>query len=155
MAAPRAAAAGTPTSFRSADRWSGRAGWPARRPGKSQRDAGITLLRLCAVPHRPPIPDYEQLTNDEITARLPGLSPAQLSQVDTFERASANRAAVLDRIAALSHPWPDYDDMNVNEIRARLRKEADSALAIQVMDYERRHQARSTVITAASRLSSI
>ncbi|WP_345125056.1 hypothetical protein [Streptomyces chiangmaiensis] len=102
-----------------------------------------------------PISDYEQLTDDQIAARLPGLSPAQLSQVEAFERANAGRAAVLDQIAALSHPWPDYDDMNVNEIRARLRKDADPALAIRVMDYERRHQARSTVITAAMRLSTV
>jgi len=39
MAAPRTAEAGTPTLRRSTDRWSGRHGWPARRPGKSQRDA--------------------------------------------------------------------------------------------------------------------
>lgn len=34
MAAPRAAATGTPISPRSADRWSGRAGWPAHAAGE-------------------------------------------------------------------------------------------------------------------------
>ncbi|MEV5083785.1 hypothetical protein AB0K74_34995 [Streptomyces sp. NPDC056159] len=100
-----------------------------------------------------PIPDYEQLTDDQIATRLPELSPAQLSQIDAFERASTNRTTVLDRIKALSDPWPDYDDTNVHEIRARLRKQADPALAIRVMDYERRHQARPTVITTARRMS--
>lgn len=44
IAAPRAAAVGTPTSFKSADRWSGRAGCPARRPGKSQWDAELVTV---------------------------------------------------------------------------------------------------------------
>lgn len=44
MAAPRAAATGTPISPSSADRWSGRVGWPARRPGKSQRDAWLVAV---------------------------------------------------------------------------------------------------------------
>lgn len=39
MAAPRAAATGTPISLRSADRWSGRKGCPARRPGNSRPTA--------------------------------------------------------------------------------------------------------------------
>lgn len=49
MAAPRAAAAGTLTSFRSADKWSGRDGWPAWRPGKSQRDAGLVAVFMLSL----------------------------------------------------------------------------------------------------------
>jgi hypothetical protein len=44
MAAPRAAAIGTPALLRSADRWLGPSGWPVRRPGKSQRDAGSVAV---------------------------------------------------------------------------------------------------------------
>lgn len=102
-----------------------------------------------------PIPDYGDLTAAQIIDRLPRLSQADLAVIDGYERAEARRTAILNKIAELrqSEPWPGYDAMATDEIRTRLR-EAGPALARNVVDYERRHQGRTTVITAAERAGS-
>ena len=71
--------------------------------------------------------------------------------VDAYERAHAGRVTILNRAAALRgpEPWPDYDGMRADEIRARLRG-ADGDVAEQALDYETRHRARSTVMAAAA-----
>jgi hypothetical protein len=97
-----------------------------------------------------PITGYGELTAVEVTYRLPRLSQADLATIEGYERAHAGRSTILNKIADLrgDEPWPGYDSMKADEIRARLR-EADADLARQVLDYERRHQERTTVTTAA------
>jgi hypothetical protein len=97
-----------------------------------------------------PIPGYGELTAIEVTDRLPRLSQADLATIEGYERAHAGRSTILNKIAELrgSEPWPGYDSMNAEKIRARLR-EADADLTRQVLDYERRHQERPIVTTAA------
>ncbi|TJZ95479.1 hypothetical protein [Actinacidiphila oryziradicis] len=97
-----------------------------------------------------PIPGYGELTAVEVTGRLRHLSQADLATVQGYERAHAGRTTILNKIADLrgDEPWPGYDSMKADEIRTRLR-EADADLARQVLDYERRHQERTTITTAA------
>ncbi|MFC9916181.1 hypothetical protein [Streptomyces sp. NPDC059862] len=100
-----------------------------------------------------PIPDYRKLGTRMIIDRLPHLSQADLATVGAYERSHAARPAVLSRIADLlaPEPWPGYDTMSASDIRKRLG-EAEETLTRRVFDYERRHQARSTVLTAAERV---
>jgi hypothetical protein len=97
-----------------------------------------------------PIPGYGELTAVEVTGRLPRLSQADLATIEGYERAHAGRFTLLNKIADLggSEPWPGYDSMNAEKIHARLR-EADADLTRQVLDYERRHQERTIITTAA------
>jgi hypothetical protein len=48
-----------------------------------------------------PIDGYDQLTVEQITPRLSGLSEVDLGKVDAYERRTHNRKTVLDRIASL------------------------------------------------------
>ncbi|MCQ4084800.1 hypothetical protein NGB36_30580 [Streptomyces sp. RB6PN25] len=98
-----------------------------------------------------PIADYGQLAAYQITEVLPQLSQEDLAVVDAYERAHAGRVTILNRTVDLQgpEPWPDYDRMRADEIRARLRH-AGSDLAQQALDYETSHRGRSTVLTAAA-----
>ena len=94
-----------------------------------------------------PIPRYGSLSADEIRMRLPKLSQVELAQIEAYERKTAGRAPVLERIGMLrmSEPWAGYDDMSVDELRSRLAK-ADEADARAARDYERAHKNRSAVL---------
>ncbi|OAH13673.1 hypothetical protein [Streptomyces jeddahensis] len=103
-----------------------------------------------------PISDYGQLTVSDITQRLRTLPQDELTVVEGYERAHANRAGVLNAIERLrgDQPWPDYDTMSLDQIHRRL-KTADSALALQTLDYERRHRQRKSVINAARQRTTV
>ena len=74
-----------------------------------------------------PISGYDDLTAEEIVAKLPALSQIDLAKVDAYERKHDNRTTVLDKIASLrgDEPWPGYDELTVAEIDVVLR-EADA-----------------------------
>ncbi|NGO06763.1 hypothetical protein G5C60_03560 [Streptomyces sp. HC44] len=97
-----------------------------------------------------PIARFSQLTIDEIQRQLRPLSQSDLTVMEGYERAHANRKGVLDAIERLrsSEPWPGYDAMEPGQIGGRLRSEPAS-LAREVMEYERRHRQRESVISAA------
>lgn len=97
-----------------------------------------------------PIPDYRRLSTKMILDRLAHLSQTDLATVGAYERAHAGRPVVLSRIAHLlgPEPWPGYDNMNADEIIKRLG-DTEAGRTRRVLDYERRHQARSTILTAA------
>ena len=100
---------------------------------------------------------YDQLTAEEIVRRLPELSQIDLAKIDSYERRHENRTTVLDRATALrgDEPWPGYDELNANEIRAALSEATDARLEA-VRTYERAHKDRSSVLNAAEReLSSV
>ncbi|TJZ93684.1 hypothetical protein [Actinacidiphila oryziradicis] len=101
-----------------------------------------------------PISGYGELTAVEVTGRLRHLSQADLATVEGYERAHAGRSTILNKIVDLrgDEPWPGYDSMNADEIRT-LMHVADADLAQQVLDYERRHQERTTITTAAERIT--
>ncbi|MQY39647.1 hypothetical protein SRB17_76740 [Streptomyces sp. RB17] len=100
-----------------------------------------------------PIPEYRRLGTKMILDRLPQLAQTDLAMVGAYERSHAARPAVLNRIADLlgPEPWPGYDSMNAGDIRKRLA-DAGEGLTRRVLDYERRHQARSTILAAAERV---
>jgi hypothetical protein len=95
------------------------------------------------------IPDYQTLSAEEIRDRLTRLTQAELATIEAYERTTRNRVAVLEAIAELRgrEPWPGYDDMNVTEIRGRLR-DADPGQLGAVLDYERAHRNRASILDA-------
>lgn len=97
-----------------------------------------------------PIAGYGQLTAPDITQRLRDLSQSDLTVVEGFERAHANRSTVLRAIDDLrgKQPWPDYDAKSPDQIAARLLT-VEPAVARQVLEYEQQHRQRDQVITAA------
>ena len=111
---------------------------PARRVAPREQDLAI--------------PRYGKLTADEVVAKLPELSQAELAQVETYERRKGKRTTVLARIETLrgDEPWSGYDGQTVDEIRTRLGK-ADDAAAKAVRQYERAHKDRAGVVEAADR----
>ncbi|MBV7696875.1 hypothetical protein [Streptomyces sp. TRM70350] len=100
-----------------------------------------------------PIPDYRRLSTRTILERLPHLAQRDLATVGAYERAHAARPAILSRITDLlgPEPWPGYDSMDEDEIVKRLG-DAEESLTRRVLTYERRHQARSSILSAAERI---
>jgi hypothetical protein len=97
-----------------------------------------------------PIPGYNQLGTPEIERRLRTLSQLDLTVIEGYERAHAQRRRILDTIEQLRgvEPWTGYDAVNANEITASLL-DAPSDVARQVLAYEQRHRQRREVISAA------
>jgi ferritin-like metal-binding protein YciE len=102
-----------------------------------------------------PLADYGKLNATEIVERLPGLSQVDLAKIDVYERRNESRATILSRITSLraDEPWPGYDELNVNEIRAALG-EGDEQRATRVRAYERSHKNRAGILTATEREAS-
>ena len=103
-------------------------------------------------PTEEPLPDYNELTAEELVAKLPAVSQRTLGKVGAYERAHQARATVLSRVESLTakEPAPGYDDLTVAEIQ-QLLNGGDEALAKRVRDYERTHAARSGVLQATER----
>jgi hypothetical protein len=99
-----------------------------------------------------PITGYDDLTADELVAKLPEQSQAVLAQVAAYEQAHDARSTVLERVAALTGPVPapGYDELTADDVQ-KLLTGGDAALATAVRDYERRHKARTSVLEAAAR----
>lgn len=99
-----------------------------------------------------PIAKYDDLTADEIVARLPQLSQIDLAKTEAYERKHASRSTVLDRTASLrgDEPWPGYDEQTVDEVVTAVRA-ADDKLTRKVRDYERAHKSRASVLKATER----
>jgi ferritin-like metal-binding protein YciE len=98
------------------------------------------------------ITGYGKLTAAEIVEKLPHLSQVDLAKVDSYERKNDNRTTILSRITSLrgDEPWPGYDDLSVDEVRAVL-DEGNQDRIKRVRSYERSHKNRSGVIDAAER----
>ena len=95
------------------------------------------------------IADYDSLTADEITGRLPGLSQVDLAKVGSYERRHQSRSLVLSRLTTLggAEPWAGYDELTADDIQAA-RRDADDDLVSQVRGYERSHKERARVLRA-------
>jgi ferritin-like metal-binding protein YciE len=95
---------------------------------------------------------YDNLTADEITGKLPGLSQIDLAKIDSYERKNQNRTTILGRITTLrgNEPWPGYDELTASEVRAVLA-EGDDERVKEVISYERAHKDRAGVRAAAER----
>jgi len=99
-----------------------------------------------------PIARYDELTAEEITSKLTGLSQIDLAKVDSYERKNQDRTTILSRVASLrgDEPWPGYDELTAAEVSAAL-SEGDDELAQKVRSYERAHKNRVSVMKATER----
>ncbi len=99
-----------------------------------------------------PISNYDSLSADEVQDKLSELSQVDLAKVNAYERKNQNRSTVTSRIGSLQgdEPWPGYDELSVNEVRAVL-SEGDEQRIKDVRAYERKHKARTGVIQATER----
>ena len=99
-----------------------------------------------------PIAGYDQLTAEEINAKLPSLSQIDIAKIDGYERRTQNRTTITSKIDSLrgDEPWPGYDELNVSEITAVLR-EADDDTVENVRKYEAAHKDRAGVLKATER----
>lgn len=111
-----------------------------------------TQAELVTGPTEEPLPDYDQLTAEQIVAKLPAVSQRTLVKVGAYERAHDARATVLARVESLTgkEPAPGYDELTVADIQ-QLLSDGDEELAKRVREYERAHGARSGVLQAAER----
>ena len=98
------------------------------------------------------ITGYGKLTAAEIVEKLAHLSQVDLAKIDSYERKNENRKTILSRITSLrgDEPWPGYDDLGVDEVRAVL-DEGDQHRIKRVRSYERSHKNRAGVIDASER----
>ena len=98
------------------------------------------------------IPNYDSLSADEVQDKLSELSQIDLAKVNAYERKNQNRSTVTSRIDSLQgdEPWPGYDELGVDEVRAVLSEGDDTAIK-DVRAYERKHKARAGVIQATER----
>jgi len=100
----------------------------------------------------PAIANYDDHTAEEIKQRLRKLSQADLSKLEAYETKGQARSTVLEAIAALrtDAPWSGYDELEVEEVNDAL-KQRDGKAAGRVLDYERHHKGRVTVMEFAKR----
>ena len=135
---------------RAAQRATRRTATATRRAVKRAKPAAKAVTPAAAI--EPPIAGYDDLTAEELVAKLPEQPQATLVQVAAYEQAHDKRTTVLERVAALTgaEPAPGYDELNADEVQ-KLLTGGDAALATAVRDYERRHKSRASVLEAAAR----
>jgi hypothetical protein len=99
------------------------------------------------------IPDYDQLDDKQVGARLHELSQVELAAVETYERSHRNRPEVLDKLRYMrtSEPLPGYDALSPEQIAAALAG-ADAETVKAVRDYERKFGHRKQVMDEAARV---
>jgi hypothetical protein len=128
---------------------------PARTTRAKATPAKATPAKAtpaAAVTREQPIAGYDDLTAEQLIAKLPELSQSDLVAVQRYERAQATRATVLERVEALqgAEPAPGYDELTVDDVQ-KLVAGGPPELATRVRDYERRHKSRAGVLEAADR----
>ena len=137
---------------RAAQRATRRATTATRKAAKQVKAAAPAKPATAPVAVEAPITGYDDLTAEEIVAKLPEQSQTTLVQVAAYEQAHDKRTTVLERVAALTgpEPAPGYDELTADEVQ-KLLTGGDAALATAVRDYERRHKSRASVLEAAAR----
>jgi hypothetical protein len=135
---------------RATERATRRTATATRRAAKRAKPVAKAVTKAATA--EPPISGYDDLTADEVVAKLPEQSQVTLAAIAAYEQANDKRTTVLERVAALSgpEPAPGYDELNADEAQ-KLLTGGDAALATAVRDYERRHKGRASVLEAAAR----
>jgi ferritin-like metal-binding protein YciE len=142
------------TAKRTARRSAGQAKRTARQarkvPGVARAEG--TVKGAVASESDLTISNYDSLSADEVQDKLAELSQIELAKVLAYERKNQNRSTVTSRIESLQgeEPWPGYDELSVDEVRAVL-SEGDDERVKDVRDYERKHKARAGVLEATER----
>ena len=98
------------------------------------------------------IANYDSLSADEVQARLAELSQVDLAKVNAYERKNQNRSTITSRIDSLQadEPWPGYDELGVDELRAVL-SDGDESRIKAARSYERKHKNRAGVLQVTER----
>jgi hypothetical protein len=94
-----------------------------------------------------PFPDYDQLSDRDLVAKLSNHTQVELEAVDTYENSHKTRPAVLNKLRYLRGPEPlsDYDGLDFEQISAEI-KDADLETVKKMRTYERKFQHRSNVL---------
>jgi rubrerythrin len=142
------------TTKRTARRSAGQAKRTARQarkvPGVARAEG--TVKGAVASESDLAIANYDSLSAEEIQDKLSELSQIDLAKVNAYERKNQNRSTVTGRIDSLQadEPWPGYDELGVDEVRAVL-SEGDDTRVKAVRSYERKHKNRAGVLQATER----
>jgi hypothetical protein len=94
-----------------------------------------------------PIPGYDRIKDKRLIAELSEHSQAELTAIDSYERAHKNRPPVFDKLRYLrgQEPIEGYDDLSVEEILVKLEA-ADNETLQRTRTYERKFQRRPDVL---------
>jgi ferritin-like metal-binding protein YciE len=142
------------TAKRTARRGAGQAKRSARQarkvPGVARAEG--TVKGAVASESDLAIANYDSLSADEIQDKLSELSQIDLAKVNAYERKNQNRSTITSRIDSLQadEPWPGYDELGVDEVRAVL-SEGDDGRVKAVRSYERKHKNRAGVLQTTER----
>ena len=142
------------TAKRSARRGAGQAKRTSRQarkvPGVARAEG--TVKGAVASESDLAISNYDSLSADDVQEKLSELSQVDLAKVGAYERRTQNRSTITSRIEALqeSEPWPGYDELGVEEVRAVL-SEGDDTRIKEARSYERKHKNRAGVLQATER----
>ena len=142
------------TAKRTARRSTGQAKRTARQarkvPGVARAEG--TVKGAVASESDLAIPNYDSLSANEVQDKLTELSQVDLAKVNAYERKNQNRSTVTGRIDSLqaAEPWPGYDELGVDEVRAVL-SEGDESRIKAARSYERKHKNRAGVLQATER----
>jgi hypothetical protein len=100
-----------------------------------------------------PIPGYDKLSVHDLMLEFHHHTQAELDACEEYERSHQNRTAVLNKLRYMHtrQPWQGYDEMDEDEILARLENAEDTTIK-QVRDYEHKFGNRPRVVEAAMRL---
>jgi ferritin-like metal-binding protein YciE len=145
----------TRTAKRSARQGAGQAKRTARQarkvPGVARAEG--TVKGAVASESDLAIANYDSLSADEIQDKLAELSQIDLAKVNAYERKNQNRSTITSRIDSLQadEPWPGYDELGVDEVRAVLSAEGDDGRIKAIRSYERKHKNRTGVLQATER----
>jgi ferritin-like metal-binding protein YciE len=133
------------------------AGQAKRTARQARKGAGVpraegTVKGAAASESDLAISNYDSLSADEVQDKLAELSQIELAKVNAYERKKQDRSTVTSRIDSLQgdEPWPGYDELAVEEVRAVL-SEADDTRIRAVRSYERKHKNRAGVLQATER----
>ena len=98
------------------------------------------------------ISNYDSLSANEVQDKLSELSQVDLAKVGAYERKNQNRSTITSSIDTLqgSEPWPGYDELGVEEVRAVL-SDGDDTRIKTARSYERKHKNRAGVLQATER----
>ncbi len=131
--------------------------YDVRRTGAADtvREAADTVREAAVAVTEPPAPAiarYDQLTAEQIVAKLPQLSQSELATIDSYERANENRTTILGRVESLrgDEPWPGYDELTAPEVLSEISSDDSDQLG-RVRTYERSHKNRAGVLKAVER----
>ena len=96
-----------------------------------------------------PIAGYDRLDVKHVLKKLHGCSQVELTAIDEYERAHADRVDILNKLRYLRGPEPvdGYDALPEAEITANFDR-ADDATLKRVREYELKFRRRDVVLRA-------